>query len=170
MKYICFIVTLVILNFDSNAQASYHTQIAFKISLEAKKVNNLEEFTNRLELIDVFGNVISKPQLQHILHYNEETKYLTLSLTTIGPRFSFAIKFETKLMVIYLPFRHNYEYYAVNIKFKEGRYLLDYDIKRLNKIFIDCNLPYYIVPKINYRRQKRKLDHSSYSKDKTYTS
>ncbi len=89
---------------------------------------------------------------------------------TIGPRFSFALLHNQELMVIYLPFSSSRHLYAANIQFRKGQYLFDFDVSDKGTKYIDGNIPYYVIDKINWRKQSRRLKNSSYSGDKTYDS
>ncbi len=132
---------------------------------------NLERFTDEYQLSDVFGRIVPTDELIHYLFYDEETGYFVLDLTTIGPRFSFALYHKKSCMAIYLPFvrdRSVRDYYAVDIKFKEGVYLFDFEIKNKEKLFFKSNMPCYVVDNINWKKQSRKFSKSEYKNDKTY--
>ena len=151
------------------AQASWSTFIAFKLLNEKKEVVDGVEFKQAYTLVDVHGREVPVAELDHFIQYNEKSNYLLLNITTIGPRFSFAIRHKQKKMVIYLPFRHNNWYYALDLPFREGLYLLDFDVKGREKIYLNSNLPYYRISTINWKQQAKRFRKSAYAQNQTYT-
>ena len=71
-------------------------------------------------------------------------------------------------MIIYLPFDFEYNYYAVDFKFRPGKYLFDFDIKTREKIYLDSNTPFWVIKKIRWKKRKKKLEKSIYANDNTY--
>jgi hypothetical protein len=164
-----FILTLFFAsNYIVFAQTTWNTQFAFILQDENNEAVNLDKFKESYKLINVYGDTVSNDNLIHYLRYDEKTNYFILDITTIGPRFSFALIHNNDLMVIYLPFIHEYKYYATDFKFRPGRYLFGFDIKDKEKIYFNSNMPHFIIGKINLRKQSKKLSTSSYADDETY--
>ncbi|MFT4662722.1 MAG: hypothetical protein ACI8XB_003015 [Patiriisocius sp.] len=168
MKKLILLLFLLISNLQVEAQASYDTQIAFILRDENNEKINLERFKEEYKFADVYGKTIPNKDLKYYFDYDEETNYFILNITTIGPRFSFALIHNNDLMVIYLPFVHEYNYYAVDVKFRAGKFLFDFDITDKEKIYLNSNMPYYLIDNINWRKQSKNLINSRYSDDKTY--
>lgn len=73
-------------------------------------------------------------------------------------------------MIIYLPFNHEQNYYALDFKFRSGRYLFDSSTRNKEKLYLNLNMPYYLIHNINWKKQRKKLLKSKYAVDKTYNS
>lgn len=144
--------------------------MAFTLRDENNEPIGLSEFEKYFLLINVFGDTVKNEDLSHYLHFDTETNYFILKLTTIGPRFSFALLHNQEVMVIYLPFLPSRHTYATDIQFRKGKYLFDFDVSCKETKYIDGNIPFYVIDKINWRKQSRRLKNSSYSDDKTYDS
>lgn len=71
-------------------------------------------------------------------------------------------------MVIYLPFVNNDFYYAIDFKFRTGKFLFDFEMEDQEKMNINSNVPYYIIEKINWKEQGKKWKKSTYANDDTY--
>ncbi len=170
MKKIILLLLLANTTFNSLSQASWSTRMAFTLRDENNESIDLSEFEKCFLLINVFGDTVKNEDLSHYLQFDAETNYFTLNLTTIGPRFSFALLHNQELMVIYLPFSSSRHLYATDIQFRKGQYLFDFDVTVKETKYIDGNIPYYVIDKINWRKQSRRLKNSSYSGDKTYDS
>jgi len=168
MKNTIVILVLLASNLLVKAQASYDTRIAFILQDEYGKSINFKQFKEEYQLADVYGSIVAEENLKHYIEYDEKTNYFVLNITTIGPRFSFALYHRNRSMVIYLPFKHNHNYYALNFKFKPGKYLFDFSIENKEKIYFNSNMPHYIIKKVNWRKQNKKLKSSSYAGNKTY--
>ncbi len=144
--------------------------MAFTLRDENNESIDLSEFEKCFLLLNVFGDTVKNEDLSHYLQFDTETNYFILNLTTIGPRFSFALLHNQELMVIYLPFFPSRHIYAIDIPFRKGQYLFDFDVSGKETKYIDGNIPYYVIDKINWRKQARRLKNSSYSGDQTYDS
>lgn len=159
----------LILPFGLLAQASWSTNIAFKLFDAEKKLVDWAHFKGDYILVDVQGLVVPNDKLDQFMHYDEKSNYFILEINTIGPRFSFAIRHKQKQMVIYLPFKNNFSYYALDLELKEGQYLLDFDKDGKEKIYLNSNMPYYRIEHIQWKKQKKRFQQSVYVQDKTYT-
>lgn len=168
MKILVLFLFITINTFSCFSQASWSTEFSFILRDENGRVLNLNEFKESYKLINVFGDTVSNEDLIHSLSFDEKTNYFILDITTIGPRFSFGLLHNNKLMVIYLPFVHENNYYATDIEFRTGKFLFDFDVENKEKIFFNSNIPHYIIEKINWRKQSKKLKKSTYSDDNTY--
>ncbi len=170
MKTITVLLLILVNNLNANAQASWNTKVAFILKDENKKAIDPDAFRESYKLINVFGDTVPDNRLSQYLSYDEKTGYFVLDIETIGPRFSFALVHNNELMVIYLPFLNPTDiYYAADFKFRAGTFLFDFDIKGKEKIYFNSNMPYYIIEKINWKKQSEKLKKSSYSDDNTYS-
>jgi len=170
LKNLIILIFLLISNLQVEAQASYDTQIAFILRDENNEKINLERFKEEYKFADVYGRTIPNEDLKHYFDYDEETNYFILNITTIGPRFSFALYHNNSSMTIYLPFnnKNNYNYYALDFKFRPGRSLFDFSTKDREKVYLNSNMPYYLIDNINWRKQRKKLMNSNYADDETY--
>jgi len=168
MKNFYLLFFILISNLNVNAQASWNTKFAFILRDENTNAINLDSFKESYKLVNLYGDTVSNNNLIHYLTYDVKTKYFILDIETIGPRFSFALIHNNDLMVIYLPFVHEYIYYAVDFKFRAGDFLFDFDIKDQEKTYFNSNIPHYIIKNINWKKQSKKLKKSSYSVDNTY--
>ncbi|WP_296312075.1 hypothetical protein [Winogradskyella sp. UBA3174] len=155
MKNLIILLFLLISNIHVEAQASYDTQIAFILRDGNNEKINLERFKKEYKFADVFGKTISNEDLKHYFYYDEETNYFILNITTIGPRFSFALYHNDSSMIIYLPFNHKQNYYALDFKFRPERYLFDFSTKNKEKLYLNSNMPYYLIDNINWKKQKK---------------
>jgi hypothetical protein len=132
---------------------------------------NLEKFKEEYKIANVWGRIIPNKDLMHLLSYDEKTGYFILTITTISPRFSFALYHKDSCMAIYLPFisaRRIDKYYAIDIKYRNGTYLLDLSIKNKERLYLGSNLPYNIIDDINWKKQSKKFVRSNYKNDNTY--
>jgi len=168
MKRFILLLFITINTFSCFSQASWSTEFAFILRDENNEVINLNEFKESYKLINVYGDTVSNQDLIHCLSFDEKTNYFILDITTIGPRFSFALLHNNQLMAIYLPFVHEYNYYATDIEFRTGKFLFDFDVENKEKIFFNSNMPHYIIAKINWKKQAKKLKKCSYKNDNTY--
>ena len=168
MKNLIILLFLLISNLQVEAQASYDTQIAFILRDENNEKINLERFKEEYKFVDVYGRTIPNKNLEHYLDYDEESTYFILNITTIGPRFSFALHHNNSSITIYLPFNHEFNYYALDFKFRPGRYLFDFSTIDREKVYLNSNMPYYLIDNINWRKQRKSLINSGYADDKTY--
>ena len=168
MKNLIILVFLLIISFKVEAQASYQTNIAFTLRDDKNEKIDLERFKEEYKIKDVMGDIISLKNLESHLSYNDETGYFILRIVSIGPRFSFALLHKNHSMIVYLPFKHKYNYYALDLKFKHGRYLFDFSIEDKEKIYLNSNMPYYLIDKIKWRKQRKSLIKSTYDGDETY--
>lgn len=170
LKSIILLLLLANTTFNSLSQASWSTRMAFTLRDENNESIDLREFEKCFLLINVFGDTVRSEDLNQYLKFDSINKYFILNITTIGPRFSFALVHNQELMVIYLPFFPSSHIYAVDIKFRKGQYLFDFDVSDKETKYIDGNIPYSVIDKINWRKQSRRLKNSSYSGDQTYDS
>ena len=168
LKKLCSLSFVLALYFSTFAQASWHTRLAFTLQNEDGAPIDLAQFQEYYLLLNVSGDTLSKEQLLSYLTYDEESHYFILNIESIGPRFSFSIIQNDPLMAIYLPFVHDDTYYAIDLKFNPGQYLLDFDKKGKEKIFLNSNIPFLVIEKINWRKQRKRLLKSNYSSDQTY--
>lgn len=169
MKNFYILLLVLISNLNANAQASWNTKVAFILRDENTNTINLDAFKESYKLVNVYGNTVTNDNLIHYLTYDEKTHYFILDIETVGPRFSFGLIHNNELMVIYLlPYTNPEDlYYAVDFKFRSGEFLLDFNVKDQEKIYFNSR-PYYIINKINWKNQSKKLKNSPYSNDETY--
>ena len=120
MKNSIILLFLLVSNLQVDGQASYDTQIAFILRVENNKKINLERFKTEFKFADVYGRTIPNEDLKHYFEYDKKTNYFILNITSVGPRFSFALYHNNNSMIIYLPFNHEHNYYALDFKFKQG--------------------------------------------------
>jgi hypothetical protein len=168
MKRILILLFFFASNFIVYAQASWNTKFAFILRNDDNEAIKFDEFKESYKLIDVSGRIISNDQLTACLTFDENTNYFILDIETIGPRFSFALLHNNNIMIIYLPFVHEKIYFAVDIEFRTGKFLFDFDIKNKENIYFKSNIPHYVINKINWKNQSKKLKESTYSNDETY--
>ena len=169
MKRIFILLFFLASNFIIYAQASWNTKFAFVLRNDDNKAINLDSFKESYKLINVYGDTVTNNNLIHYLTYDEKTNYFILDIETVGPMFSFGLIHNNKLMVIYLlPYTNPEDiYYAVDFKFITGAFLFDFNVKDQEKIYFNSR-PYYIINKINWKNQSKKLKKSRYSNDETY--
>jgi hypothetical protein len=164
MNKLLIITTLLLVCFSVRGQASYDTQFAFILYDENNEVVTLEKFNEEYKIADVMGRIIPKEELHHHLTYIKETGYFDLSINTIGPRFSFALYHNNMCLAIYFPFKHNNIYFAMDLKFRSGTYLFDFNTEGKEKLIIRSNIPYYRVEKLNWKKRHKALINSNYNK------
>ncbi|MCB0705525.1 MAG: hypothetical protein KDC34_09460 [Saprospiraceae bacterium] len=167
MKKLIFLILLLFVNARIIAQPSYDTRIAFVLRDENNEKINLERFMEEYKLADVMARVIPTEELKDYLSYNEKYGYFLLDIETIGPRFSFALYHDNSWMVVYVPF-NNLDCYAVDFDFRQGTFLFDFDIEDKEKIFMNSNLPYYVIDRIRWKKQRKRWLKSEYATDDTY--
>ena len=168
MKRIFILLFFIVSNFIVYSQASWNTKFAFILRDENNNPINLESFKESYKLINVYGDSVQNNNLTHFLRYDEKSNFFLLDIETIGPRFSFALWHNNNIMIIYLPFVHDYNYFAVDIEFRAGKFLFYFDIKNKEKIYFNSNIPHYVIKKINWKNQTKKLKESNSSNDETY--
>ena len=169
LKRFILLLLITISPFSCFSQASWNTKFAFILRDENNSPINLDSFKESYIMINIYGDTVANKNLSQYLTYDEKTNYFIVDITTIGPRFSFALIHNNQLMVIYLPFNNPDDiYYAVDFKFRTGEYLFKFDIKNHNKIYFNSNMPHYIIDKINWKKQSKRFKRSHYSNDITY--
>jgi hypothetical protein len=168
-KLFPFLVALVTA-LNLHAQASWNAKCAFILRDEHDQPVNPELFRESYTLINIFGDTVPETRLDQYLTYDEKTHYFVADIETIGHRFSFCLLHNNEAMIIYLPFINPTDiYYAVDFTFKKGSFLFDFELKNEEKIYVKSNVPYYIIEKIHWGKQSRKLKQSDYAADQTYS-
>lgn len=150
---------------------SYNTQIAFILRDSTGNKVDMNQFKRDYLLLNAYGDTVSKEDLFRYLQHDEKSGYFFLNIITSGPRFSFALIYDNKSMIIYLPFtvKTTHDCYALDFKFNAGKFLFDF--KTRNKEMLDskyADLPLFVIEEINWKKQSRKLEKSTYSNDQTY--
>lgn len=153
-------------------QMSYNTQIAFILRDSTGNKVDLIQFKRDYLLLNAYGDTVSNEDLFHYLQHDEKSGYFFLNIITTGPRFSFALINDNKRMIIYLPFtiKPIHDSYALDFKFNAGKFLFDF--KTRSKEILDskyADLPLYLIEEINWKKQSKKFEKSSYSNDQTYS-
>lgn len=168
MKNLVILLVVLACSVQVQAQASWSTRFSFILYNEINEKIDLKTFCEEYQLADVMGRIIPEKELKHHLTYDDETGYFILDITTIGPRFSFALYHNNTCMAIYLPFEHTNVYYAAEFKFRKGKYLFDFNIEDKEKLYLKSNMPSYKIEKINWRKQQSHFEKSDYSLMQVY--
>lgn len=146
------------------AQPSYSTNFSFQLFDDDKQPVTMETFCKEYEIANVFGNKIAHCQdnSRQIITYDEDTKYFTVRIHTIGPRYSFALYHKDIVMALYIPFsRSEQTFFAVEkLKMKHGAYYLDFNTIK-DSITIKKHT-YYTIPRVRWRKQRRKFNKSKW--------
>lgn len=157
MKYLGMLFFLLIINtIQIKAQPSYNTSIAFTLRDENNEKIDMERFMEEYKIAGALGSIIPNRGLKNSLTYDEKTEYFIFHIYTVPLRFSFALYHDNNIMAMYLPIRLNH-HYALDFKFRKGNYLFDFEVKNKEKLYLDSNIPYYIIDRINWKKQCRKL-------------
>ena len=127
---ITFIIVLTTIAFENvNAQASYLTVLAFQLLDENGKRVDYETFCKEYEIANTFGNkikVCDETANQSFVTFDKNTNYFVLEIHTIGPRFSFALYHNNKIMTVFIPFTAQGTQNALQfLQFDEGDYVVD---------------------------------------------
>jgi hypothetical protein len=164
---IILIIVLTTLAFENvNAQASYSVVLAFQLLDENGKRVDYEAFCKEYEIANTFGNkikVCDETANQSFVTYDKNTNYFVLAIQTIGPRFSFALYHNKKIMTVFIPFSAQGTQNALKfLQFNEGDYIVDL-IKTNETIKFDRYVaPIQIVKENNWITQKHKFLTSEY--------
>jgi len=150
------------------SQPSYSTSVAFRLIDEYNEFIDMAKFKEEYKIANVFGNFVTHEYFESYIHYDPKSHYFYLDVSTIGPRYSFALYHENKVMTMFIPFHRNFKrqkQYAINIQIIEGDFLLEFKTKEKNKIMLNSNIPYYRIKNINWKKQRRKFLKSEYLGD-----
>ena len=150
----------------SDAQPSYSTSIAFRIIDEDGELVDKDRFNAEYKIANVFGNFI-KPE-DNAFHYYPDKGYFHLEISTIGPRFSFALYHRDKTMSFFIPFYakadpERQKQYALDIQVVEGDYLLNFKVNKKNSFLLNSNIPFYKIEDINWSKHGKKFRKSEYA-------
>lgn len=169
---ITIIILLTVITFqNTNAQASYLTVLAFQLLDESGNRVDYDTFCREYEIANTFGtkiNACDEIANQQFVIYDTDTKSFLLELHTIGPRFSFALYHNKKIMTVFIPFSASGSQNALqSLQFKEGDYIVDL-IKTKDSIkFYRYVAPIQVVKQNNWNKQKRKFLTSEYKGQET---
>lgn len=161
-----------IIGFIAFSQASWSTSFAFRLFNDKGEIVDKETFKENYRIADVFGNIVDVDNERYsFLGYNKDSNYYTVSLTTIGHAFSFAIYKEDKIMTIHIPFAKSDtpQYAIARLKFKDGDYLMNFNCRKTKKVYLYGQREYLEVQKVNWRKQSKQFLKSEWhGREKTY--
>lgn len=160
------IILTTIATENSIAQASYSTVLAFQLLDENCKRVNYETFCKEYEIANTFGNnikICDETANQYFVTFDEKTQYFVLDIQTIGPRFSFALYHNKKIMTVFIPFSASGSQNALeSLQFNEGDYIVDLISTKDTIKFDRYVAPIQMVKKNNWKKQKHKFLTSEY--------
>ncbi|AWI26843.1 hypothetical protein [Flavobacterium pallidum] len=164
---ITLIIVLTTISFQNvNAQASYSVVLAFQLLDENGERVDFETFCKEYEIANTFGNnikVCDETANQSFVTFDKKTNYFVLEIHTIGPRFSFALYHNNKVMTIFIPFTAQGTQNALRfLQFDEGDYVVDL-IRTKETIKFDRYVaPIQVVKENNWIKQRHKFLMSEY--------
>jgi len=168
MKNLIILLFLLFSYSQSKAQASWNTRFAFVLYNEENEKIDFNEFIAEYKIADVMGSIVPQELLKDRLTYDEKSGCFILDIETIGPRFSFALYHNNTFMAIYFPFNHEDIYYVVDLKFRSGTFLFDFNTENKEKLLLNGSIPYYKIDNINWRKQQRNFVKSNYASNIIY--